>query len=115
MGCENCENVRKTVKICFSQLNPKEILCKTLQKSCEKLRLSQYFAIFLSIRTTRRRGKWTLTTGSAKTVENPLNAMLFASFSPYFREDVLLRNLRYFANIFCNFLNFRNYSQLLFL
>ena len=115
MGCKNCENVEICVFLNWNP--PKKTFAKTLRKLCEKLRLSQYFAKFVSIRTTRvtrRRGKCTPTTGSAKTVENPRNAMLFACCLPYFRKEVCCEIYDISQIYFALFLNFCNYYQLLF-
>ena len=106
MGCKNCENVRKPAKIrVFRNWNPKKNFAKTLRKPCKDFRdISQNSSLFtvpvVGVNAPLHRGKCTPTTGSAKNVENPRKAMLFACFLPYFREEVLLLNVRYFAKIF---------------
>ena len=93
------KRVKNYENMCVSQLKTPQKIAKTLRKHYENV--FQYFAKS-SVFALPVVGVYS-TTGSANTEENPRNAMHFARSSQYFCEEVLLRNLRYFANTISTF------------
>ena len=103
--------------MCFRNGTPKKTFAKALRKTREKLELWQYFAKFFSILTTLRRGEIPSVGGRSpprRVVRIWSKIREMQCISPYVREEVWLRNARYFADIIRTFPDISNYSQILF-
>ena len=115
MGCKNCENVRKTAKICvFHNRYPKKKTlrkpCKNLAKSLDFCNISQNSLVFALPFAGVNAPLWRVEQQLWKICEMRCFSRVFrGTFARRFCCEMYISQI-YFALFF----NFRNYSQLLF-